>query len=210
MGAVTTASASPALECAPRVVTLRGVGALHPYVLASGLGAFVGYVPGSAAFVRAGLERMLASRGEVHAAVAGETVVAYVGVAPASPDQPWGRLRDPRIQEVVLEVARGSRGRGLARALLRRVVAHPEAESRIYVATGYAWCWDLEGTGLGAAAYGSRLLRLFEAFGFVREPTAEPNIAGEPANFLAVRAGRLVPPAVVGRFRCAARGRAAA
>ncbi|MDR7554703.1 MAG: hypothetical protein QN157_03765 [Armatimonadota bacterium] len=192
------------------MVTLRGVGALRPYALASDLGALAGYAPGSVAFVRTALERMLAAGGEVHAAVVGNVIVAYVGVAPASADQPWGRLRDPRIQEVVLEVARSYRGRGLARALLRRTFAHPQAESRVYVATGYAWCWDLEGTGLNAAAYGSRLLRLFETFGFAREPTAEPNIAGEPANFLAVRAGRLVPPAVVGRVRRASRERAAA
>ncbi|MDR7480934.1 MAG: GNAT family N-acetyltransferase [Armatimonadota bacterium] len=189
---------------------LFGSAAVHRYALAPGLGAFAQYAPGWDAAVRESLGRMLAAGGVVHAALSQTTVVGYLGIAPAGTDQPWGRLRDPRIQEVVVEVARGYRGRGLAHALLRRAFTRPEAESRIYVATGYAWCWDLKGTGLDAAAYASRLLRLFEAYGFAREPTVEPNIAGEPVNFLAVRVGRLVPPAVVGRFRRACRGLAVA
>lgn len=205
-----TPAVSRAAEGALAIVTLVGAGALHRYALDPGLGAFARYGPGWDAYARESLGRMLAAGGAVHAALSQTTIVGYVGVAPAGTDQPWGRLRDPRIQEVVVEVARGYRGRGLARALLHRAFTRPEAESRIYVATGYAWCWDLEGTGLDAAAYASRLFRLFETYGFAREPTAEPNIAGEPVNFLAVRAGRLVPPAVVGRFRRSCRGLAAA
>jgi GNAT superfamily N-acetyltransferase len=196
---------------APVVVRFRDSSELAGYEIDPGLGAFCGYSRRSAAIVRESLGKGLRiPGGEVFAAVDGRTIVAYLLLVPSGPDQPWGRLNDPRILEIGIEVARGYRGRGLAQAVFREAFTRPDVESRIYVATAYAWCWDVDNTGLSAHVYADRLLRLFERFGFRREWTNEPNVTMEPANFLAVRIGRSVPPGLLRRFRQAQRGELAA
>lgn len=196
---------------APAIVRLRDSADLAQYEIDPGLGAFAGYSRRRAEVVRQALGSGLrVPGGEAFVAVAGGVIVAYLLLVPAGPDQPWGRLNDPRILEIGIEVARGHRGRGLAQALFREAFSRPEVESRIYVATAYVWCWDVEASGISAHVYADRLLRLFERFGFRREWTNEPNITMEPANFLAVRVGRDVPAALLRRFRSAQRGERAA
>lgn len=196
---------------APAIVRLRDSADLAQYEIDPGLGAFAGYSRRRAEVVRQALGSGLrVPGGEAFVAVAGGVIVAYLLLVPAGPDQPWGRLNDPRILEIGIEVARGHRGRGLAQALFREAFSRPEVESRIYVATAYVWCWDVEASGISAHVYADRLLRLFERFGFRREWTNEPNITMEPANFLAVRVGREVPAALLRRFRSAQRGERAA
>jgi GNAT superfamily N-acetyltransferase len=195
----------------PAIVRLRDAAHLAHYEIDPGLGAFAGYSRRRAEVVRGALGNGLrVPGGEAFVAVVGDAIVAYLLLVPAGPDQPWGRLNDPRVVEVGIEVARGHRGRGLAQALFREAFGRPEVESRIYVATAYVWCWDLEETGVPAHVYADRLLRLFERFGFRHEWTNEPNITMEPANFLAVRVGRQVPPQLLRRFRSAQRGEQAA
>lgn len=191
----------------PAIAALRDGAGLASLEIARGLGAFNRYGRRREQTVRELLGRALrAPGGEVFVALCEDTIVGYLVLAPGGLDQPWGRLGDPRVQEAVIEVARGHRGQGIAQALMRRAFSRPEAESRIYVATGYVWCWDLEGAGLGADRYAVRLLGLFERFGFRREWTSEPNVALEPVNFLAVRVGRSVPAALLRRMRQAQRG----
>lgn len=195
----------------PAIVRLRDGAHLAQYEIDPGLGAFASYGRRRGEIVRQALGNGLRTPGgEAFVVVAGHAIVAYLLLVPAGPDQPWGRLNDPRVVEVGIEVARGHRGRGLARALFREAFGRPEVESRIYVATAYVWCWDVEETGLAPPVYADRLLRLFERFGFRHEWTNEPNIAMEPVNFLAVRVGRQVPPPLLRRFRCAQRGEQAA
>jgi hypothetical protein len=50
------------------------------------------------------------------------TIIGYLLISPAAGDQPWGRLGEPRILDVSIEVARGYRGRGLASAMFGRLV----------------------------------------------------------------------------------------
>jgi GNAT superfamily N-acetyltransferase len=198
-----------AVQPLPEITTLRDGAALAQYEIDPGLGAFWGYPARRAQVVREALGRTLCTPGaEVLIAARGASVVGYLLIAPPTIDQPWGRLRDPRVLEVSVEVARGERGKGIATALFSRVFGRPPAESRIYVAAGYVWCWDVE-RGSAASAYADRLLRFFERYGFRREWTSEPNVALEPVNFLAVRIGRLVPPPLLRRFRQAERGEAA-
>lgn len=205
-----TEPAAPACPT-PVIVQLTDSRDLARYELDPGLGAFTLYSRRRTDVVRESLGKGLRVPGaEVFAAVAGDTIVAYLLLVPAGVDQPWGRLNDRRILELGIEVARGHRGRGLAQALFRAAFSRPIVESRIYVATGYVWCWDLEGSGLGPTAYAQALLRLFERFGFRHVWTNEPNILMEPANFLAVRIGAEVPADLVRRFRMAARGERAA
>ena len=194
----------------PEITTLRDGAALARYEIDPGLGAFWGYPEGRAQIVREALGKALCTPGaEVRVAVNGALILGYLLITPPALDQPWGRLRDPRIMEVSVEVARGQRGQGVAATLLSRAFSGPEAESRIYVAAAYVWCWDVKGAGIGTTVYADRLLRLFERSGFRREWTNEPNIALEPVNFMAVRIGRLVPSALIRRFRQAERGEAA-
>jgi GNAT superfamily N-acetyltransferase len=198
-------------QTAPVIVRLRDSSDLAGHEVDPGLGAFSGYSRRRAEIVRESLGKGLrVPGGEVFVAVAERTLVAYLLLVPAGPDQPWGRLNDPRIVEIGIEVARGHRGRGLAQGLFREAFARPEVESRIYVATAYVWCWDVDSTGHSAHVYADRLLRLFERFGFRREWTNEPNVAMETANFLAVRIGRNVQPGLLRRFRQSQRGERAA
>lgn len=206
---MTTATGHP--DTSTRAIRLSSPADLAGYEIHPGLGAFSRYGRRRAEIVRESLGKTLrVPGGEVFAAASGEFIVGYLLLVPSGPDQPWGRLNDPRVLEIGIEVARGHRRQGLAQALLRQAFSRPESESRIYVATAYAWCWDLEDTGVGAGEYARRLLRLFERFGFRREWTNEPNVAMDPSNFLAVRIGREVPAGLVRRFRQALRGEMAA
>jgi GNAT superfamily N-acetyltransferase len=184
---------------------------LAQYEIDPGLGAFSSYSPRRAEIVRESLGKGLRiPGGEVFVAVCDRTIVGDLLLVPSGHDQPWGRLNDPRILELGIEVARSYRGQGVAQALFRMAFSRPEIEARIYVATAYVWCWDVEESGLSPTAYADRLLRLFERFGFQREWTNEPNVVMEPTNFLAVRIGREVPPDLLRRFRQSERGERAA
>lgn len=206
---MTTATGRPGTSA--RIVRLSSSAELAGYEIHPGLGAFSQYSRRRTEIVRESLGKTLRiPGGEVFAAAAGDVIVGYLFLVPAGPDQPWGRINDPRVLEIGIEVARGHRGQGLAQALLRQAFSRPEVESRIHVATAYAWCWDVEDAGLGAVVYAERLLRLFERFAFRREWTNEPNVAMEPSNFLAVRVGHEVPAGLLRRFRQAQRGEMAA
>jgi len=201
------------LRIVPAIVQLRSARELAGYEIDPGLGAFSQpqYSRNRTGIVRESLGKTLrVPGGEVFSAVAEQTIVGYLLLVPSGPDQPWGRLNDPRVLEIGIEVARGYRGGGVAQALMRRAFSRSEVESRIYVATAYVWCWDVEDTGLAANVYADRLLRLFEQFGFRREWTNEPNVAMDSSNFLAVRVGREVAPDLLRRFRKAERGELAA
>jgi ribosomal protein S18 acetylase RimI-like enzyme len=199
------------LSALPAIRPLRDSRDLAGLEFADGLGAFCGYSHRSAEIVRETLGKSLrVPGGEVFVATWGRTIGAYLLLVPAGPDQPWGRLNDPRIQEIGVEVARDCRARGVAQALFRHAFGRPQVESRIYVATGYVWCWDLDRSGLAAMRYAERLLGLFERFGFRREWTNEPNVMMEPANFLAVRIGNHVSADLLRRFRLSERGERAA
>lgn len=195
-----------ALRIGPLDRTSLSVLAIDP-----GLGAFSAYDPRRSQTVWESLDAVLRTPGgEVFAAVDDLTIVGYLLIAPVGADQPWGRLRDPRILDIAIEVARGYRSQAIAQSLLRRAFSRPQVESRIYVATGYAWCWDVDGTRTDAATYARRLLRLFERFEFRHERTDEANIAMILFNFLAVRIGWLVPADLVRKFRATLTARWAA
>lgn len=201
------APAAEQVRAFPEIVALDGGAALAEYEIDPGLGAFSAYSRRRAQTVRETLGRALrAPGGEVFIAILEDTIIGFLLLVPAGIDQPWGRLGDSRVLEVGIEVARGHRGKGIAQSLFRRAFARREVESRIYVATGYVWCWDIEDTVIEAGIYADRLLALFERFGFRREWTNEPNVALEPLNFLAVRIGQDVPEELVSRFRLAERG----
>jgi acetoin utilization deacetylase AcuC-like enzyme len=158
--------------------------------------------PGIHAFVRAPeQEREVLARiaeeptGEVVVAHTPEgVVVAYVAVLDPEPGTRFSSL--PGLLEVgAIEVASGWRRGGVAGALLRFAIEPDPLEDLILIASGLAWHWDLEQSGLSAVAYRRVLRRVFEVAGFESFRTDEPEIAYHPANLFVARIGSRVPPA---------------
>ena len=158
--------------------------------------------PGIHTFVRAPeQEREVLARiaeeptGEVVVAHTPEgVVVGYVAVLDPEPGTRFSSL--PGLLEVgAVEVASGWRRGGVAGALLRFAVEPDPFEDLILIASGLAWHWDLEQSGLSAVAYRRVLRRVFEVAGFESFRTDEPEIAYHPANLFVARIGSRVPPA---------------
>jgi acetoin utilization deacetylase AcuC-like enzyme len=158
--------------------------------------------PGIHAFVRAPeQQREVLARiaeeptGEVVVAHTREgLVVGYVAVLDPEPGTRFSSL--PGLLEVgAIEVASGWRRGGVAGALLRFAVEPDPFEDLILIASGLAWHWDLDQSGLPAAAYRRVLRRVFEVARFEVLRTDEPEIAYHPANLFVVRVGSRVPPA---------------
>jgi hypothetical protein len=158
--------------------------------------------PGIHAFVRdPSQEREVLARiaeepaGEVVVAhTPGGVVVGYVAVLDPEPGTRFANL--PGLLEVgAIEVASGWRRGGVASALLRFAVEPDPFEDLILIASGLAWHWDLEQSGLTAVAYRRVLGRVFEAAGFEPLRTDEPEVAYDPANLFVARVGSRVPPA---------------
>jgi acetoin utilization deacetylase AcuC-like enzyme len=158
--------------------------------------------PGIHAFVRAASqEREVLARiaeepaGEVVVAhTPGGVVVGYVAVLEPEPGTRFASL--PGLLEVgAIEVATGWRRGGVAGALLRFAVEPDPFEDLILIASGLAWHWDLEQSGLKATAYRRVLRRVFEGARFEPLHTDEPEIAYHTANLFLARIGTRVPPA---------------
>ena len=158
--------------------------------------------PGIHAFVRAPeQEREVLARvaeeptGEVVVAHTPEGVlVGYVAVLDPEPGTRFSSL--PGLLEVgAIEVADDWRRGGVAGALLRFAVEPDPFEDLILIASGLAWHWDLDQSGLSAIAYRRVLRRVFEVAGFESLGTDEPEIAYHPANLFVARIGSRVPPA---------------
>jgi acetoin utilization protein AcuA len=174
--------------------------AAHP--LDPGVGAFSHYgwhgaeVQGNALRRVAGLPD-----GRVLVAAHEGRIVGFLTFHPADRELRWGREPFPELLELGgIEVSRGYRGLGIGRALMAFAFGSGDFEDRIVYATGYTWCWDLEGTGLSKAAYRERIVSLFKPFGFDEHVTDEPNIRFDWCNVLMVRVGPRVSLAAHRRF----------
>ncbi len=88
----------------------------------------------------------------------------------------------------------------MASALLRFAVEPDPFEDLILIASGLAWHWDLEQSGLSAVAYRRVLGRVFGAAGFEPLRTDEPEIAYDPANLFVARIGEPGPARPPGRL----------
>jgi acetoin utilization deacetylase AcuC-like enzyme len=162
----------------------------------------LGVDPGFHAFVREPeREREVLARiaeepaGEVVVAHTGEgLVVGYVAVIDPEPGTRFASL--PGLLEVgAVEVAAGWRRGGVASALLRFTVEPDAFEDLILIASGLAWHWDLEESGLSAMAYRRVLRRVFEVAGFEQLRTDEPEVAYHAANLFMARIGTRVTAA---------------
>ena len=163
--------------------------AAHP--LDPGLGAFGHYGRHAAEMQRHALRRVARlPGGRVLLAVHEGRSVAFLTFHPPDREGRWGREPIPELLELGgIEVSRDYRRLGIARALMALAFGSGDFEDRIVYATGYTWCWDLEGSGLSKAAYRERIVGLFKRFGFDEHVTDEPNIRFDWCNVLMVRVG---------------------
>lgn len=156
-----------------------------------GLGAFSHYSSRAAERQRGALAKVARLPGSrVLVAHRGECVVAYLTFHPPEADSRWAGLPAGEILELGgIEVARGLRGRKLARRLMDRAFSSPDFDAMVVYAQALTWCWDLEGSNMSQADYRQMMLRLFGAYGFEPYATDEPNIRYDRANLLLARVG---------------------
>ena len=124
-------------------------------------------------------------------AVTEDRQIAGFGVfAPPGTDDRWSQMQPAVIMEVeVVEVHRRFRAYHIGSGIVRLMLAEPTIETMIAFMVGYAWTWDLMGTGLSAVDYRNVLIRLFSTFGFSEFKTNEPNVCLRPENLFMARIG---------------------
>ncbi len=94
----------------------------------------------------------------------------------------WRRLGI--VYETTIEVAREWRRYGIASKLLSTAIEDPHWQDKIFLAEGYSWAWDLEGTGLSPAEYREIWKNMMARFGFIEVKTDDPGILGDPWSLM--------------------------
>jgi acetoin utilization protein AcuA len=194
-GSTTEATVQILDRCTPDI--LAGL------VADGGLGAFGHYSPPAAMRQLGALVRVAGlPHGRVLVALEEKRVVGYLTFHPPDAEGRWAKLPAGHVLELGgIEVGRGRRDRGLAKALMRQAFSTPDFDRAIIYAQALTWCWDLEGSGLSRADYRLMMLRLFAAYEFQPCTTDEPNIRYDRANLLLVRVGHEAPNALLQQFR---------
>lgn len=169
----------------------------------SSIGAFSRYSPQAAGRQLAALPKVASlPYGRVLVAHTGRHLVGFLTFHPPEADSRWAALPVGQILELGgIEVARGMRGRGIARRLMDLAFSSADFDAVIVYAQALTWCWDLEGSGLGREAYREMMFRLFGACGFTSYTTDEPNIRYDRANILLARVGPAVPESLLQQFQ---------
>lgn len=170
--------------------------------IAPGMGILYRYHPDANQRLADGFPRFIQDgQGRLAIARVGKDIIGYVVIVKPDLQERWGDPNAPALWELgFIEVARGWRGRGIGRKLLRACFADGSLDDQIVLATAYSWHWDLDGTGLSKNAYRKVLDRFFGFEGFQPLDTDEPNIMEDPANRLLVRIGPRVRPDVCAQF----------
>jgi acetoin utilization protein AcuA len=169
----------------------------------SRIGAFSRYAPQAATRQLAALPRVASlPYGRVLVAHVGSHLMGFLTFHPPEAESRWAALPAGQIFELGgIEVARGMRGRGLARRLMDLAFSSSEFDAVIVYAEALTWCWDLEGSSLGREAYREMMLRLFGAYGFASYATDEPNIEYDRASILLARIGPRAPMTLLQQFQ---------
>ena len=105
------------------------------------------------------------------------------------------------IEVKTIEVCRSWRSLEIASAILKKLVAYPQIEEKIFYMVGYSWTWDLKGTHKTAPQYRKMLIKLFKRNGFEEYRTNEPNICLKPENLFMCRVGKNITQAILSRFK---------
>jgi acetoin utilization protein AcuA len=168
-----------------------------------GLGAFSRYAPEAGRRQYAALIRVATLAGSrVLVAHVGRRLVGFLTFHPPPEGSRWVDLPRGQVLELGgIEVARGFRGRGVARRLMDTAVGAGDYDAAVVYAQGLTWCWDLTGSRMGPSEYRAMILRLFAVYGFERCVTDEPDVSFDRTSVLLVRIGRRAPAPLVHAFR---------
>lgn len=128
-------------------------------------------------------------------------IVGYVVAWYPGPDERWSALGELMYELAAVETSRNYRGLSLAPKLLGITLEEDFYEDKIAYMCGFSWHWDLEGSGLTAAQYRQKMMKLYARFGFREVYTNEPNIALREENIMMIRVGSRVSPEDQRRFR---------
>jgi acetoin utilization protein AcuA len=138
----------------------------------------------------------------VLALVEPDHIIGYGVLAYPDAGERWAELGLQIMVEVAaIEVCRSWRSLGVAPAILKTLLAHPQIEEKIAYMVGYAWTWDLNGTGKTAPQYRQMLAELFKAHGFKEYRTNEPNVCLKPENLFMCRVGNKIDQVILDRFK---------
>lgn len=129
-------------------------------------------------------------------------IVGYLVLHPPDFRDRWGEQGGKGFLELgALEVDRGWRRMGLAKALMKMAFADQTLEEKIVIFAEASSNWDLEGTGLSKREYRHLLLRLMHRAGFSEFPTDDPEVASDPQSLFMVRIGSRITPFLYSHFR---------
>ena len=129
-------------------------------------------------------------------------IIGYGVMAYPDAGERWAELGSQIMVEVAaIEVCRSWRSLRVAPAILKTLVAHPQIEEKIVYMVGYAWTWDLNGTGKTALQYRQMLVKLFKPHGFKEYRTNEPNVCLKPDNLFMCRVGNKIDQVISDRFK---------
>jgi acetoin utilization protein AcuA len=168
-----------------------------------GLGAFSRYAPEAGRRQHAALIRVASLvEGRVLVAHLGCRLVGFLTFHPPPAGSRWADLPRGQVLELGgIEVARGFRGRGVARSLMDAAIGSGDCDAAIVYAQGLTWCWDMTGSRMDPSEYRAMILRLFGVYGFERCVTDEPDVSYDRTSVLLVRIGRQAPAPLVQAFR---------
>ena len=131
-----------------------------------------------------------------------EKIVGYCILASAKLHLRWSAVDSSAVKELdFVEVARGWRGMGIGKKLLKAALSCPGIEERILYALGYRWTWDMEGMNMTVPEYRRMLLRLVEPFQFSEHETNEFNVLQDVNNFFVCRIGKNIDGSLLEDFK---------
>jgi acetoin utilization protein AcuA len=129
-------------------------------------------------------------------------IIGYGVLAYPDTQERWAELGSKIMMEVTaIEVCRSRRSHKIAAAILKMMLIHPQIEEKIFYMVGYAWTWDLSGSGKTALQYRQMLIKLFKSRGFQEYQTNEPNICLKPENLFMCRVGNQINQVILDRFK---------
>jgi acetoin utilization protein AcuA len=165
-----------------------GPGFFKGLVWDAGLGAFAHY---SSIIQKIDVfERVVNENGRVTLAIAGENaIVAYLVCWYPEKYDRWSKLDYLMFELGAIEVSRNYRKLGLARTLIKTLMAESFMDRKIAYMNGFMWHWDVDGAGLTLLEYRRMLIGLLKEHGFNDYYTNEPNIALRPENVFMARIG---------------------
>jgi acetoin utilization protein AcuA len=129
-------------------------------------------------------------------------IIGYGVLAYPDPGERWADLGLKIMMEIkAIEVCRSWRSLRVAPVIVEKMLDHPQIEEKIVYLVGYAWTWDLKGTGRTAQQYREMLIKLFKPYGFKAYRTNEPNICLKPENLFMCRVGKNITQVTIDRFK---------